>query len=91
MAWYDDADQIRRDIAELRVHLDAQPGLSADSRAAALSAIVSAGSLVLAVETFQSNKDGVLYDIVGPLTVALKGFREPAEELASALRRLPEH
>lgn len=91
MAWFDDAARIQEEIAELRAMLDAQPGLSADARATVLSTVVSARATLLAVETFQANKDGVLHDFIGPLTTALKKFPESAVQLAAALERMPEY
>jgi hypothetical protein len=90
MPWYEDVEEIREDIAELRAALEAGPGLPAEARVTALAALVNARALVLAVETFERRREGVAVDVIGPLTYALARFPEAANELAAGLRRLPD-
>jgi len=88
MAWFDDVDAIRRDIAELRAALDAAD-LRADARVTALASIVDAKTMLLAIETFHAHRDGIVEDVIRPLTAALASFPEAAEDLATGLHRLP--
>lgn len=90
MAWYEDADEIREDIAELRAALDTGAQLTADARVIALAAMVNAKTMLFAVETFYATRDGITNDTVRPLTEALRRFPEAANELAEGLRRLPD-
>jgi hypothetical protein len=89
MAWFEEADEIREDIAELRAALNAS-GVGADARVTALAAIVNAKAVLLAIETFYANRDGIVGETIRPLTLALGKFPEAANGLASGLRRLPD-
>ena len=55
----------------------------------ALAAIVDAKTTLLAIETFHANRDGIVEDVIRPLTLALRKFPEAADDLATRLRRLP--
>jgi hypothetical protein len=89
MAWHEDVEAIRQDIAELRAALDASD-LRADARVTALASIVDAKTMLLAIETFHANRDGIVEDVIRPLTLALDRFPEAAEDLATGLHRLPD-
>jgi len=88
--WWETAEEIRGDIAELRAALDAGKGLPAETRVTALAALVNAKALVFAVETFEQHREGIAEDVIGPLTDELARFPEAANGLAAGLRRLPD-
>jgi len=89
-AWYEDVEEIREDIAELRALLESQQGLTANTRIAALSAMMTAKTTLLAVETVERHWEGAAEDVIGPLTTELARFPEAANGLAAGLRRLPD-
>lgn len=89
MGSLDDISALKADIAELRVIVDTERGLSPDAHLNALAAMVHAKAVLLAVETYGGPGRGVSRD-VGLLSGAVDEFRGAAIKLTAALRRLPE-
>jgi hypothetical protein len=88
---YDDEDRLRANIAELEALLSGQPGLPPDARVTGLAALVNAKATLRLLDAAKIRVDTLRDEIAGPLAHALLVFSESAPELASGLRRLPEH
>jgi hypothetical protein len=86
-----DVRALEKDVAALRAALRTKDELSADTRVTALSALVHAGAVLLAIKAYGDPVGGgVVRDVVRPLTGAMDEFRGAAVKLTAALRRLPE-
>jgi hypothetical protein len=87
----EDIRTLEKDIAALRAALRPKDQLPADARVTALSALVHAEAVVLAVKAYGDPvRGGVVRDVVKPLTGAMDEFRGSVVKLTAALRRLPD-
>ncbi len=102
MGWYDDRAELNRYIAELKKLLSGT-GLSPDTRARSLAALIEASAMTLAADQVHTaaamTRDDTMPLLHGTarlfaeraegLTGALQRFNESASQLSLALRRLP--
>lgn len=103
MSWFQEREEMRRYKAELKELLGGS-GLSPDTRARSLAALIvadavteAAGKMHSAAQTTRGDTMPLLLDAVRSfaekaqnLAWALEGFAEPASQLADGLQRLPD-
>jgi hypothetical protein len=81
---------LEQDIERLETILSARSDLSADVRAAGITALVNAKAAHRAMEMVSIYTGVVRDDVTAPLATALYQFTEQAKLLTTALRRLPD-